>query len=70
LLPEGANGLAHAHLFGPVHGPRRGQVDVIDPGNGQDKKGDEQQEVHRPAVAVCLGLLVEVRMEVNAAERL
>ena len=45
LDPARSGGFAHAHFFGPFHGPRGGEVDVVHPGDDEDEQSDNYKKV-------------------------
>src|SRR5579872_6006227 len=65
---EGAEDFPEADLAGSFEGPGGGEVGIVDPGDGDDEEGDEEEEADRFPVAIDLGFLVIVGKEVNVAQ--
>jgi hypothetical protein len=56
LTPERAENLPYTNLFGPFDGAGGGEVDIVDPGDDNDKACNDQQEIDGLAVAVGFSL--------------
>ena len=62
--------LAQADLLGPLEGPGRGQVHVVDAGDDQDEDGDRGEEEDEAGVADQAEIEIGPGMEVDAGQGL
>ena len=61
----GADDLPDANFPGPFDRPGGGKIDIIDPGDNDDKEGDDQQPPYDGRAARPADLVFKIRVEVG-----
>ena len=67
LRTKGPGDLTHAYLPGSFQGAGTGHVYKIDPGYNHQEDSNHNQRIDRPCIAIGLGLIHKIRMEVDAS---